>query len=80
MLHILIFLSIETYFTTLIASLSAGCGLFIMEKIQKNINFIEQLLLIIASYLFTSVLIAIPFYLSNYQVTFLNSIFSQYLA
>ena len=70
------FLSIETYFTTLIVSLSAGFGLFYYGKnSKKNINFFEQLLLIIASYLFTSVLIAIPFYLSNYQVTFLNSIF-----
>ena len=70
------FLSIETYFTTLIISLSSGFGLFYYGKnSKKNISFIEQLLLIIASYLFASVLIAIPFYLSNYQVTFLNSIF-----
>ena len=46
-----------------------------MEKIQKNINFIEQLILIILSYLLTSLIISIPFYLSNYQVTFINSIF-----
>ena len=70
------FLSIETYFTTLIISLSSGFGLFYYGKnSKKNISFIEKLLLIIASYLFASVLIAIPFYLSNYQVTFLNSIF-----
>ena len=70
------FLSIDTYFTTLIVSLSAGFGLMYYGKqSKKNINFIEQLILIIASYLFTSVLIAIPFYLSTYQVTFLNSIF-----
>ena len=70
------FLSVETYFTTLIVSLSAGFGFFYYGKnSKKNIDFIEQLLLIITSYFFTSVLIAIPFYLSNYQVTFLNSIF-----
>ena len=47
-----------------------------MEKIlKKNINFFEQLILVIFSYLVTSLLIAIPFYLSNYQVTLLNSIF-----
>ena len=41
----------------------------------KKINFIDQLILIISTYLLISILIAIPFYLSNYQVTFLNSIF-----
>ena len=70
------FLSIETYFTTLIASLSAGFGLFYYGKnSKKNIDFIEQLILVIISYFLTSLLIAIPFYLSNYQVTFINSIF-----
>ena len=70
------FLSIDTYFSTLIVSLLVGLGLLYFGKnSKKNINFIEQLILIVATYLLTSILIAIPFYLSNYQVTFLNSIF-----
>ena len=70
------FLSIDTYFITLIASLLIGLFLFYNGKgSSKNINFIEQLLLVICTYILTSILIAIPFYLSNYQVTFLNSIF-----
>ena len=70
------FLSIDTYFSTLIISLIIGLGFFYYGKnSKKNINFIEQLILIIFTYLLTSILIAIPFYLSNYQVTFLNSIF-----
>ena len=70
------FLSIETYFTTLIVSLIIGLVSFYYGKnSNKNINFIEQLILVIFSYLLTSILISIPFYLSNYQVTFLNSIF-----
>ncbi len=70
------FLSINTYFITLIVSFSAGTGLFYYGKnSQKNINFIEQLILIICTYIFIAILIAIPFYLSNYQVTFLNAIF-----
>ena len=70
------FLSVNTYFTTLIISLLTGLVLFNYGKnSQKNINFIEQLVLIIATYFLTSFLIAIPFYLSNYQVTFVNSIF-----
>ena len=70
------FLSIDTYFTTLIISFVIGSGLFYFGKnSQKNINFIEQLITIIMTYLLTSLLVALPFYLSNYQVTFLNGIF-----
>ena len=70
------FLSIETYFTTLVVSLILGLGLlYYGRKSSKFINFIEQLILIIFVYILTSFLISIPFYLSNYQVTFLNSMF-----
>ena len=70
------FLSIDTYFITLVVSLFTGLGFFYYgNKSLKNINFIEQLILIICAYILTSTLVAIPFYLSNYQVTFLNSIF-----
>ncbi len=70
------FLSIDTYFSTLIISLIIGLGFFYFGKnSNKNINFIEQLILVIAAYLLTSILIAIPFYLSSYQITFLNSVF-----
>ena len=70
------FLSINTYFITLAVSLLIGLFLFYFgRKSQKNINFIEQLILIICVYILISILVSIPFYLSNYQVTFLNSIF-----
>ena len=70
------FLNIDAYFTTLLISLIIGTGLiFFGKQSDKRINFIEQLLLIIFIYLLISALIAIPFYLSNYQVTFINSIF-----
>ena len=70
------FLSIETYFITLIVSLLIGFGLLYYGKnSQKKINFIEQLFLIIFTYFLTAFLISIPFYLSNNQVTFLNSLF-----
>ncbi len=70
------FLSVNTYLTTFMVSFVVGLCLFIFGKnSKKNINFIEQLVFIIAAYFLTSLLIAIPFYLSNYQVTFLNAIF-----
>jgi trk system potassium uptake protein len=70
------FLSIDAYFSTLLISLILGSGLlFLNKKSKKKINFIEQLVLIIFVYLLISLLIALPFYLSNYQVTFINSLF-----
>ncbi len=70
------FLSINTYFITLVISFLLGLSLLFFGKDgEKNINFIEQLILIICTYVLISILISIPFYLSNYQVTFLDSIF-----
>ena len=70
------FLSIDSYFTTLLVSLGIGVGLlFYGKSSKKKINFLEQLFLIISVYLLTALLIAIPFYLSNNQVTFINSFF-----
>ena len=70
------FLSIETYFTTLVISLVVGTGLlYFGKKSVKKINYIDQLILIFSTYFLISILIAIPFYLSNYQVTLVNSIF-----
>tara|TARA_B100000242_G_scaffold288372_1_gene256500 strand:- start:430 stop:1842 length:1413 start_codon:yes stop_codon:yes gene_type:complete len=70
------FLSIDTYFAALITSLILGLVLlYYGKKSKKNINFVEQLILIVFAYFLTALLISIPFYLSNYQVSFLNSIF-----
>ena len=70
------FLSINSYLITLIISLVIGLALFfVCKKSEKKINFIEQLVLIILVYILISFFIALPFYLSNYQVTFLNSLF-----
>ena len=70
------FLSIDTYVATLIISVIIGLSFFYYGKnSNKNITFLEQLILVVGTYFLTSLLIAIPFYLSNYQVTFLNSIF-----
>ena len=70
------FLSINSYIIALILSFLISLSLFLIGKKEvKKINFIEQLILIILVYLVVSFFIALPFYLSNYQVTFLNSYF-----
>ena len=70
------FLSIDTYFAALITSLVLGLALLYYGKnSKKNINFVEQLILIVVAYFLSALLISVPFYLSNYQVSFINSIF-----
>ena len=70
------FLSIESYFITLTASLILGFSLYFFGKNgSKKINFIDQLILIILVYFLIGVLISLPFYLSNLKVTFLSAFF-----
>ena len=70
------FLSIESYFITLIVSAIFGsCFYFFGKKANRKIDFIDQLILIISVYFFVGFLISIPYYLSNFQVTFLNAFF-----
>ena len=70
------FLSIEGYFATLIISLILGSFLYFFGKnANKNITFIEQLLLILLVYLIIGILISFPFYLSNLKITFSNAFF-----
>ena len=70
------FLSIESYFITLILSLFFGAALLLFgKKSDKKLNFIEQLILIILVYIIIGLLISIPFYLSNLQVTLISSFF-----
>ena len=70
------FLSINSYILTLGVSFFFGLTLFLIgKKSIKRINYIEQLIFVVLVYLLISFLIALPFYFSNYQVTFLNSLF-----
>ena len=68
------FLSIESYFVSLVISLFAGIIFYFFgKKTNKKISFIDQLVLIISVYVLIGLLISIPFYLSNFQITFENA-------
>tara|TARA_E500000178_G_scaffold336477_1_gene374520 strand:- start:540 stop:1952 length:1413 start_codon:yes stop_codon:yes gene_type:complete len=70
------FLSINSYILTLfISALTGSVLLFLSKNSEKKINFFEQLVLIILVYILVALLVSIPLYLSNYQVTFINAIF-----
>ena len=70
------FLSINSYFINLTVSLILGFLFYFFGKSgTKKINFIDQLILIILVYFLTGFLMSIPFYLSNFQVTFISALF-----
>ncbi len=70
------FLSINSYFVTLTVSLILGFLFYFFGKSgTKKINFIDQLILIILVYFLTGFLMSIPFYLSNFEVTFISALF-----
>ena len=70
------FLSINSYFITLIISVVTGTGFYLLGKnSDKKIDFIDQLILIILVYFIDGFLISIPFFLSNSQVSFLSAFF-----
>ena len=70
------FLSIESYLTTLVASLLSASGLYFFGKnVDRKISFIDQLILVMFIYLIVGILASLPFYMSNSQVTFINAFF-----
>ena len=61
---------------TLVISFALGSGLYMFsKKSEKNIKFYEKLILIFIVYLIISLLISIPYYFGNYQLSFINSFF-----
>ncbi len=70
------FLSLDSYLISLFVSGVFGSGLCILgRRSSRKINFIEQLMLIILVYLLIGFFIAIPFYLSNFQINFISAFF-----
>ena len=70
------FLSIESYFITLFISLSFGLSFFYYGKnSNKQINFVEQLILIILVYFIVGFLISVPFYLSTLNISLVSAFF-----
>ena len=69
-------LDLNSYVISLIISLGVGL-LFCLQgrKSSKNISLSEQIVLIIFSFVFIPLLICIPYFLSVYDINFLNSYF-----
>ena len=69
-------LNVNTYLIVLVSSLFFGLFLFIYgKKFKGDINIYEQIFLVFLVYFFISFFILIPFYLSIYEVSFIDSFF-----
>ena len=68
--------NINSYILVIILTLIIGFSLFFIGKKNKNkIDFYEELFLLILVYFLISFFISVPFYLSNYNISFLDSYF-----
>jgi len=68
--------NLNSYIFSLVASLIVGTFLFLIGKNgNKNISSSDQLILMILTFIFLPILISIPYLLSDYNFSFLDSYF-----
>ncbi len=70
-----LYLNLDTYFYTLIFSFLIFIVLYIFGKNIKRPSIFDKILIIFLGYLVLPLILSIPFYLSIYNLTFLNSYF-----
>ena len=69
-------LDLKSYITSLTISLIFGISFCLIGfRYSRNISLSDQILLIILSFIFIPLLICIPYFLSIYNISFLNSYF-----
>ena len=68
--------NINSYILVIVLTLIIGLSFFFIGKKNKNkIDFYDELFLLILVYFLISFFISVPFYLSNYNISFLDSYF-----
>ena len=70
-------LNIQVYFACLLVSLFLGATFIFFNKkfLNVKVNFFEKLFLVIAGFFYFPLLISMPYYLSIYDINFINSYF-----
>ena len=70
-----LYLNINTYFYTFLISFVIGVSSFFNKRIEIKISIYRKIFTVIIGYFLLPLVIAIPFYLSIYNVSFLNCYF-----
>ena len=70
-------LNIQVYFVCLLVSLFLGTTFVFFNKkfFNVKVNFFEKLFIVIAGFFYFPLLISVPYYLSIYDISFINSYF-----
>ena len=73
------FLNIESYIFTFFVTLVSSFVFYLYGKNSiKKLNFYDQILLIISVYFSSSLFVSLPYYLSNYQINFIDALFESF--
>ena len=70
-----LYLNLNTYYISLITSLIISIIFYNSEKIKIRSTIFEKILTVFFGYLIIPIILALPFYFSIYNVTFLDSFF-----
>ena len=70
-----LYLNLNTYFFSLIPSSIIGFLFYKSSEINSKPTIFEKILTVLLGYILLPVILALPFYFSIYNLTFLNSIF-----
>ena len=70
-----LYLNLNTYYISLIISLILAILFYRINIIEKKIDIFEKILTVFLGYLILPIILALPFYFSIYNLTFLNSFF-----
>jgi len=70
-----LYLNLNTYYFSLILSSLIGVLFYNFKEINSKPSIFEKLLTVILGYILLPLILALPFYLSIYNLTFINSFF-----
>ena len=70
-----LYLNLNTYYSSLIISGIVGIFFYYLKSSQKKPTIFEKILTVLIGYILLPLVLCIPFYLSIYNLTFLNALF-----
>ncbi len=70
-----LYLNLDTYYFSFIASLIISVLFYKIRSPKKKINIYHKILTVFIGYILLPLILAVPFYFSIYNLTFLNSYF-----
>ena len=70
-----LYLNLDTYYISLISSLLIAIIFYNIKKSENKLSIYNKILTVFIGYIILPLILAIPFYFSIYNITFLNSFF-----